>query len=102
MSDKQVDPLVLARVRVAELRKQGLLKTQIRKSPIVRAKENPKSLKWAVKGKCWDCQGGDYDSHPQWRIGNCEITDCPLWTVRPWQHKYGTPTPKGLLAEESS
>jgi len=99
MSDKQVDPLVLARARYAELRRQGKSKP---KTPIEAHLGHPLSLRLAVTAKCWDCQGGDADPHPRWRIGNCEITDCPLWTVRPWQHKYGTPTPKGLLAEENS
>ena len=61
--------------------------------PIERAKRNPKSLRLAINANCWDCQGRDADPAPRWRIGNCEIPHCPLYPVRPYQSRYGTPMP---------
>lgn len=64
--------------------------------PLKRAKLNPKSLRAAVDAKCWECQGCDADPAPRWRIGNCEIPNCPLYSIRPYQSKYGKQLPKFL------
>ena len=54
--------------------------------PVERAKKKPTSLRLAVNGKCWDCQGGDADPLPRQRIGQCDASvRCPLWPVRPYQ-----------------
>ena len=68
--------------------------------PIARAKRNPTSLRAAVNAMCWDCQGRDADPAPRWRIGNCLCPDCPLYSVRPYQHRHGTPAPKYLSRDE--
>jgi hypothetical protein len=65
--------------------------------PIAKGRARPKSLRLAVNAKCWDCQGGFADPNPRWRIGNCAVTRCPLYTVRPYQRFQGRPTPPGLL-----
>ncbi len=67
-----------------------------RLDPIEKAKRNPKSLRAAITAKCWDCIGADADPNPKWRIGNCEITDCPLFHARPWQSLCGSPVPSSL------
>ena len=59
--------------------------------------KNPKSLRLAINGMCWQCQGEDADPCVKWRIGNCEITGCCLWTVRPYKHMHGSETPANLL-----
>jgi hypothetical protein len=67
--------------------------------PIERTKRNPKSLRAAINAKCWDCQGRDADPSPRWRIGNCEIPDCPLYNVRPYQNRFDHPMPKNLAPQ---
>ena len=64
--------------------------------PIERAKTEPKSLRRAINAKCYECQGEDADPSWQWRVGNCEIPDCPLWPHRPYQKQKGLPTPARL------
>jgi hypothetical protein len=56
------------------------------KLPDERAAERPKSLRAAINGKCYDCQGKNSDPHWKWRIGNCRVVDCTLIPVRPYQH----------------
>jgi len=55
--------------------------------PIEKARRNPHSLRAAINGKCWDCQGGYADPKPQQRIGECPSSQCCLWPVRPYQPK---------------
>lgn len=54
--------------------------------PIAKAKANPKSLRAAINGKCWDCVGADADPNPRGRIRDCtsEAT-CTLWPLRPYR-----------------
>ena len=54
-------------------------------SPIEKLRANPKSLRASINAKCFDCMGQDSDPAVKWRIGNCEIPDCPLYNVRPYQ-----------------
>ena len=68
----------------------------VRRTPLEKTLLNPKSLRLAINAKCWDCQGGDSDPCVQWRIGNCEISDCALFKVRPHQRLWGSTTPKAL------
>lgn len=57
----------------------------MRHNPIERAKRNPRSLRLAVNAKCYDCQGRDADPGVKRRIGRCEISNCSLYPVRPYQ-----------------
>lgn len=52
---------------------------------IQKAQRDPKSLRLAINGKCWDCVGRDADPNPKQRVRDCPMTDCTLWAVRPWQ-----------------
>ena len=63
--------------------------------PAVLARK-PKSLRAAINAKCWDCQGGNSDPAPGWRIGNCVCPECPLYAVRPYQYNTTRPMPKIL------
>lgn len=53
--------------------------------PIEKARRSPTSLRAAINGKCWDCQGGGHDAGCRERIGSCPISMCPLYPVRPYQ-----------------
>lgn len=53
--------------------------------PIAKARSNPKSRKYAINGKCWDCQGGDADPGTVKRIRECVSQLCTLHPVRPYQ-----------------
>lgn len=55
------------------------------RDPVEIARANPTSLRAAINGKCWECQGGDADPGPRRRIRECEIPSCPLYPVRPYQ-----------------
>lgn len=65
-------------------------------NPIEKALKNPKSLRAAINAKCFDCQGQDADPAPKWRIGNCEMPDCPLYPLRPYQDNLSRPMPIAL------
>ena len=56
-----------------------------RLDPIEKARRNPKSLRLAINGHCWDCIGAGADPHPKSDIRNCAILECTLWPVRPYQ-----------------
>lgn len=56
-----------------------------RLDPIEKSRRNPKSLRLAINGKCWDCQGGQADPGIRERIGSCAIASCCLHSVRPYQ-----------------
>ena len=67
--------------------------------PMIKLRENPKSLRAAINAKCWDCQGCDSDPAPRWRIGNCVMGDCPLYFVRPYLSNQHRPMPAVLRPE---
>lgn len=52
----------------------------IRLTPIEKAKLKPTSLRLAINAKCWDCC-----CEQRVEITRCQITDCSLWPVRPYQ-----------------
>ena len=49
-------------------------------SPIEKAKQNPKSLRYAINAMCFDCSG-----YSKADVKRCHITTCPLHRHRPWQ-----------------
>jgi hypothetical protein len=53
-----------------------------RLNPIEKARANPKSLRAAINGKCFDCVVEQYKE-----VTHCLVEDCPLWPLRPWQIK---------------
>jgi hypothetical protein len=60
-----------------------------RKTPTEKAKDNPNSLRLAVNAKCWECCGEGYDGRKDTidRIATCNVRDCSLWNLRPYQDK---------------
>jgi hypothetical protein len=51
------------------------------KTPIEKAKADPKSLRKAIDAKCWDC------SMRQWaEVTHCQVFSCPLHSLRPRQN----------------
>jgi hypothetical protein len=83
MSEKT--PLERAQEKRREMRDAGI---QIeRLDPIQKARKNPKSLRSAINGKCWDCVGAGFDPHPRLVIAECSCGKyCTLYPVRPYQH----------------
>lgn len=77
--------LEAARKKREEMRANG--ETVERLDPIEKAARNPSSLRAAVNGKCWDCQGAGADPGTRRAIRECPATRCPLWNVRPYQSK---------------
>ena len=51
-----------------------------RLNPIQKALANPKSLRAAINGKCFECGGDQYKE-----VILCKSKDCPLWSLRPWK-----------------
>ena len=66
-------------------------------TPVQKARENPKSFRAAIDAMCAECvcwsDREDAIQSPRWLIGNCEITDCALWHLRPYQHRKSDPIP---------
>ena len=58
-----------------------------RLDPIEKARRNPRSLRFAINAKCWDCVGAGADPNPRLRIRECPCSCCPLYPVRPYQRK---------------
>lgn len=50
------------------------------KSPVEKARENPRSMRLAINAKCWDCT-----CFQKSEVTKCVMTDCSLWNLRPWQ-----------------
>ncbi len=48
--------------------------------PIEKSRQNPRSLRAVINGKCYDCTCGS-----RTEVKLCEITTCTLHGVRPWQ-----------------
>ena len=51
-----------------------------RLNPIEKAKANPKSLRAAINGKCFECSDYTYKN-----VRLCLVEECSLWPQRPWQ-----------------
>ncbi len=85
-----------ARRDSAERRKAGGLKAT--RTPLEKVAEDPASRTKAIAAKCYDCVGGDTDPCWPWRVGNCDIHDCGLHSVRPHKRREGTPMPRSLVA----
>jgi len=58
--------------------------------PIEKAEQNPNSLKYAIRAKCFNCSGFEKKE-----VTNCEMFDCELFNVRPWQKPYIKPDVSG-------
>jgi hypothetical protein len=56
-------------------------------NPYERALAHPKSMKYAIRAKCWYCEGEGKDPGWRRRIRHCVVDRCPLWHVRPYQRK---------------
>jgi len=49
-------------------------------NPIEKLKTNPKSLRYSINAKCYDCSNFQREE-----IRNCPMKACGLWNVRPYQ-----------------
>jgi len=97
MNETKLTGLEAARLRVAEMKARG--EKPERLDPVAKAKRNPKSRRLAMDAMCWQCQCGDADPAPRWRIGNCRVITCALWRLRPYQSQHGKPEPIALRVE---
>lgn len=62
--------------------KNGEIPKPIVLDPIEKAKANPKSLRAAINGYCYECSGKQ-----RTEVRECTCNNCPLYLVRPWQKK---------------
>jgi len=62
--------------------KLGLVEKRKPLDPIEKAKQNPKSLRFGINAKCYDCC---CFQKPEVRL--CTAVNCPLHNLRPWQPK---------------
>ncbi len=85
-----------ARNECAANRKAAGLKTT--RTPMEKLADDPKSKAKAIVAKCFDCVGGNGDRCWQWRVGNCDVTDCALFHCRPHRRLKGRPMPSSLIA----
>jgi hypothetical protein len=79
-----LNSLQKAQQKMAEMRAAGWRPERL--DPIAKAYRNPTSLRMAVNGKCWDCQGAGADPGCKEAIRDCRAKDCTLWPVRPYQN----------------
>ena len=89
-----------AQAKLAQLRAEGKKRRVL--TPTERSERAPGSLKLAIASMCYHCQGEDADPGWQWRIGNCEVTICPLMGHRPYQKLEGAPMPWRLRTQEEA
>ena len=75
---KNNDPLHVYRERIAN----GEIARPERLDPIENAKLNPRSLKLAIRAKCWECSACSVVD-----VKECSVTSCPLYDHRPWKTK---------------
>jgi hypothetical protein len=84
----------MTRPNIAQIRAELSAKGTVirRMSPIEKAQANPRSPTLAIRGKCWECAGSGADGTQVTKatIGGCQITQCPLWNLRPFQSKQPT------------
>ena len=81
-----------AQIALNKKRAEGLVKHL---TPFEKLQRKP-GRSTAINAKCWDCQGRDADPAVNWRIGNCECEDCPLWDFRPYQKLLNQKPPKAF------
>jgi hypothetical protein len=60
--------------------KLGLVETPKSLDPIEKAKQNPKSRKFAINAMCYDCC-----CYQKSEVKDCTAVKCPLYKFRPWQ-----------------
>ena len=81
------DRLALANAKRQAMREAGVVIERL--DPLERARRNPRSLRLAVTGKCWNCFGAGADgiAFTKETIRDCKARDCPLWEVRPYKEQ---------------
>ena len=80
------DSLQRAKEKLQALRDSGVKIVPL--DPSERARRNPKSLRLAITGHCWECcgSGDDGKKFTQETVRLCTARNtCSLWPVRPYQ-----------------
>jgi len=75
--------LIRAREAIVANRESG--KTVKILNPEDKARDNPKSRKYAINSFCYECMGKEPGYSVE--IRNCTAKDCPLYSWRPYQKK---------------
>ena len=58
----------------------GLIPAPKKVDPIEKSLQNPRSLRFAIRAKCFDCSG-----FVKVDVTDCDMPGCELFNVRPWQ-----------------
>ena len=76
MKKSRLEALEIGRLAYAEKVRKGEV---VRLNPLERAKANPNSMRKAIDGNCFDCNGRE-----NWivRTKYCVIFDCSFWKLR--------------------
>lgn len=61
------------------------------KANVAAAKGKP--LVSLIQSICFECVGAGADAGPKLRVRDCQVKDCPLYAVRPWQKVKGAMAP---------
>ena len=64
--------------------REGEISLPVPDDPLEKAQKHPTSLRAAINAKCYDCV-----CFQRKEVTLCEMDDCPLWSLRPWQKKNG-------------
>lgn len=88
-SSTPLTPLEKAQQKLRELRASGDYVAPVRLTPVEKAAKNPKSLRAAITAHCWTCVGQGADPNPRQSVRDCNVLDCSLHPVRPWQKVLG-------------
>ena len=62
--------------------KAGLIEKSKPLNPIEKALKNPKSLRFAINAKCYECS-----NEQRSEVTYCKVNECPLYNLRPYQVK---------------
>jgi len=90
-----IEMIALDKARAARLEKMAAGEKVSKFTYLERVEKYP-TRKNREAVKCWQCQGEYADPSIDWRIGNCELTDCGIWPDRPHQRLAGAQIPAGL------
>jgi hypothetical protein len=80
-NDTRIERLTQGRELYLAKLKSGEIVKSIQVNPIEKAKQNPGSLKLAIRAFCFDCMGQTVS----WKndVTNCTAPNCPLFNHRP-------------------
>jgi len=62
----------------------------VKSNPMIKAMEQPKSMRAAITGNCFNCMGGTIEdefvsSEIRMAVKECSSIECTLYNFRPWK-----------------